>query len=242
MKLIFFCLMLSVYSSLLAQSKKDLQAQVTSLKSQIEEMKKPKEILLDSDPKKASYGIGILIASNLKTQGGDSLDLTMLNAGMTDVFLNKPLKIEKQECSMLVQTYMQKAVEKKTVLLKAEGTAFLAQNKLKEDVHTTASGLQYKIITPGTGKAPTASGNVTVHYTGKTIDGNIFDSSQQRGPATFDVSGVIAGWTEALQLMHEGDKWMLYIPYELAYGERGQGGQIAPYSTLIFEVELIKVN
>jgi FKBP-type peptidyl-prolyl cis-trans isomerase len=108
---------------------------------------------------------------------------------------------------------------------------------------TTPSGLQYKILTAGKGKKPTASSNVLVHYTGKTIDGNVFDSSVQRGePITLGVSGVISGWTEALQLMKEGDKWELYIPYDLAYGERGAGAQIPPYATLIFEVELIKVN
>ncbi|MDZ7648270.1 MAG: FKBP-type peptidyl-prolyl cis-trans isomerase [Cytophagales bacterium] len=163
---------------------------------------------------------------------------------MEDVFTNKNLQINEQECSMIVQTYMQEAMEKKVTAMKAEGTAFLAANKLKPEVKETASGLQYQVITSGTGKMPTAADEVTVHYEGKLIGATEpFDSSLKRGePATFGVGQVIAGWTEALQLMKEGDKWMLFIPSELGYGERGAGGQIPPYATLIFEVELIKVN
>ncbi len=143
----------------------------------------------------------------------------------------------------IVQAYMQQAMEKKNEKLKAEGKAFLDENKKKEGIQTTASGLQYKVLTQGKGKQPTATSNVTVHYTGKLIDGTVFDSSVERNePATFAVNQVIPGWTEALQLMREGDKWMLYIPYDLAYGERGAGGQIPPFAPLIFEVELIKVN
>jgi len=138
---------------------------------------------------------------------------------------------------------MQQAVEKKNSKLKASSQVFLNENKTKEGVKTTASGLQYKVVKSGTGKVPKATDNVTVHYTGKLTDGTVFDSSVERGqPVTFGVSEVIPGWTEALQLMHEGDKWMLYIPQELGYGERGAGAQIPPYATLVFEVELIKVN
>src|SRR5690606_17937012 len=116
--------------------------------------------------------------------------------------------------------------------------------KNKEGVKTTPSGLQYQVVTAGTGKSPGANDNVTVHYTGKLTDGTVFDSSVDRGePATFGVSQVIPGWTEALQLMKEGDKWTIFIPQNLAYGEQGAGGgQIPPFATLIFEVELIKVN
>jgi FKBP-type peptidyl-prolyl cis-trans isomerase FklB len=138
---------------------------------------------------------------------------------------------------------MQQASEKKSAKAKDLGKNFLENNKKNEGVIVTASGLQYKVLTQGTGKMPTPNSNVTVHYTGKLIDGTVFDSSVQRGtPADFGVTQVIRGWTEALQLMKEGDKWILYIPYDLAYGERGAGGSIPPYSALIFEVELIKVN
>ena len=123
------------------------------------------------------------------------------------------------------------------------GDAFLEQNKSAEGVIVTKSGLQYKVISEGTGKRPKTSDKVTVHYRGRLIDGREFDSSYRRGrPATFPVGGVIRGWVEALQLMQEGAKWELYIPSELAYGKRGGGDLIGPDETLIFEVELIKVN
>jgi len=164
-------------------------------------------------------------------------------AAIKDVFEKKTLQLDQQSCMPIVQQFMQQAVEKKGAIAKEQGRAFLENNKKTEGVTTIASGLQYKVLTAGTGKTPTASSNVTVHYTGKLIDGTVFDSSVQRGqPTNFGVGQVIRGWTEALQLMKEGDKWMLYIPYDLAYGERGQGAQIPPYATLIFEVELIKVN
>lgn len=124
-----------------------------------------------------------------------------------------------------------------------DGAAFLAENKSKDGVKTTDSGLQYKVLTAGDGATPTASDTVTTHYTGKLIDGTVFDSSVQRGqPSSFSVGGVIAGWTEALQLMKVGDKWELYIPSELAYGANGAGGSIGPNTTLIFEIELISID
>jgi FKBP-type peptidyl-prolyl cis-trans isomerase FklB len=204
---------------------------------------KPKEVDLGSNNKKAGYSMGVLFANNVKGQGGDSLDVDAMIAAIKDVFGNKPLKIEQQQCMTTVQQYMQQASEKKSAKAKDLGKNFLENNKKNEGVIVTASGLQYKVLTQGTGKMPTPNSNVTVHYTGKLIDGTVFDSSVQRGtPADFGVTQVIRGWTEALQLMKEGDKWILYIPYDLAYGERGAGGSIPPYSALIFEVELIKVN
>ncbi len=250
MRSVIFCLVVLISASALAQSKKELQAKVTSLtsevaalKAEIEQLKKPKEVSLNTIHEKASYSLGVLMGSNVKNQGGDSLVVEAINAAMTDVFLGKPLKIQEQECSMIIQPYMQQAMENKTKKAKAEGISFLNTNKTKPGVITTASGLQYKKLAEGKGKQPTADKNVTVHYAGRLIDGQEFDSSIKRGePASFDVNGVIPGWTEALQLMHEGDKFELYIPSELAYGERGAGGQIPPHSVLIFEVELIKVN
>jgi FKBP-type peptidyl-prolyl cis-trans isomerase FklB len=138
---------------------------------------------------------------------------------------------------------MSAAADRKSASARKGGEEFLAENAKKEGVKTTASGLQYKVNNSGSGKSPALTSEVTVHYTGKLIDGTVFDSSVERGePATFPVNGVIAGWTEALQLMKEGDKWTLYIPFQLAYGERGAGGQIPPFAALIFDVELIKVN
>ncbi len=236
-------LLLAGSATAFAQSKKELKAQVIKLQAEIAELKKPKEADLGDQHKKISYGLGTLVAGNLKTQGGDSLDLDALTFGIKDVFQNKPLKMANEEAMSVVQEYMQKAMEKKSSKLKGEGQAFLAQNKNKEGVITTASGLQYQVLKAGTGKTPKATDNVSVHYTGKLLDGTVFDSSVQRNePASFAVNQVIPGWTEALQLMKEGDKWILFIPSDLAYGERGAGGQIPPHATLIFEVELLKIN
>ena len=243
MRFIFIIVLSMVGSSIYAQSKKELEAKIQHLQTEIEQMKKPKEADLSNDNKKAGYSMGVLFANNMKTQGADSMDIDALVAGIKDVFDGKPLKLEQQKCMAAVQEYMQHSSERKNSKAKEAGKAFLENNKKNEGVIVTASGLQYKVLTQGNGKMPTPNSNVTVHYTGKLIDGSIFDSSVQRGkPADFGVTQVIRGWTEALQLMKEGDKWILYIPYELAYGERGGGGSIPPYSTLIFEVELIKVN
>src|SRR5688572_28167507 len=243
MKSIIICLALVISFSLQAQSKKELVAENDKLKAEIAQLKKPKEVDLSNKHQKASYGLGVLVATNIKSQGADSLDLESLSIGIRDVFGNKTLKMEQQECLSTVQAYMQQAVEIKNKELAAESVTFLNENKSKEGVKVTASGLQYKVLTAGQGKAATPTDQVTVHYTGKLIDGTVFDSSVERNePATFGVSDVIPGWTEALQLMHEGDKWILYIPHDLAYGERGAGGQIPPFAALIFEVELLKVN
>jgi FKBP-type peptidyl-prolyl cis-trans isomerase len=243
MRLFVFCAALAVSTGLSAQSKKELATEVSKLKAEIAELKKPKEVSLTTIHKKASYGLGVLVATNLKSQGGDSLDLEVLTAGIKDLFLGKPLKMDQHESMNVVQQYMQQAMEAKSAALKKASEDFLAANKTKEGVKVTASGLQYKVLNAGTGKQPTASDNVTVHYKGMLVDGTVFDSSLERGePATFGVGQVIQGWTEALQLMREGDKFMLVIPHELAYGERGAGADIPPYAALVFEVELIKVN
>lgn len=243
MKSILYFLLLLAAIPVLSQSKKDLEAEVKKLKSEVEELKKPKEISLDNKQKKISYSIGVMIGSDIKMRAFDSLDAEAIAAGLRDILLNSTPRVEQSEAEMTVQQYMQAAMEKKNRKASEEGIAFLEQNKTKEGVQVTSSGLQYKVLTPGTGKSPSKDGNVTVHYIGKLTDGTVFDSSVERGePATFGVSDVIPGWTEALQLMKEGDKWILFIPYGLAYGERGYPPQIPPFSTLIFEVELIKVN
>lgn len=198
---------------------------------------------LTTELQKLSYSLGVLMASSVRSQGADALDIEAVAAAFRDVYENNDLTISLQDANSTVQAYMQAAANKKHAGAKEEGEKFLAANKLKGGVTTTASGLQYSALKLGNGKTPKATSRVTVHYTGKLINGRVFDSSVQRGqPATFGVSEVIRGWTEALQLMREGDKWLLYIPYYLAYGENGAGGDIPPFATLIFEVELLHVK
>ena len=250
MRTLIYCIAFLISIPAFSQSKKELQAQVEQLKketdqlkAEVQTLKTPKEIELNDTIKQVSYGLGTLVASNLKSQGGDSLNLDAMIAGLKDIMLGKEPKLQQMEAIAMVQVYMQRAMEKKTAQAKVDNAKFLEDNKKTEGVQTTKSGLQYKVISAGKGtKSPLATDKVTVHYTGKLIDGTVFDSSTGRDPITFEVGGVIAGWTEALQLMKEGDKWMIYLPYDIAYGERGAGDQIPPYATLIFEVELIKVN
>jgi FKBP-type peptidyl-prolyl cis-trans isomerase FklB len=198
---------------------------------------------------KQSYSIGADIGNKLKSQSID-VDPDALAQGLKDAISGNKLLMTEQEIkeslSSLQKEMMEKQAERTKQLSeknKKEGDAFLAENKKKEGVKTLPSGLQYKVITEGTGKTPKAEDTVITNYRGTLIDGTEFDSSYKRGqPATFPVKGVIPGWTEALQLMKEGSKWELFIPASLAYGERGAGNLIGPYTTLIFEIELISVK
>lgn len=238
-----FCLFIAASFTLSAQSKKELRADVEHLKAEIAALTKPIEVDFEHEDEKAGYALGVVIASNIQDQGMDSIDMEAIIVAFKDVFLDKKLKIKEAEAQEIVQGYVQKAMEKKTAKLQEEAGVFLADNKSKEGIIETESGIQYRVLQEGTGRSPQADDNVMVHYVGKLLAGTVFDSSVERGePATFGVSQVIPGWTEALQLMKEGAKYELYIPYNLAYGERGAGGQIPPYATLIFDVELIKVN
>ncbi|MFL2579982.1 MAG: FKBP-type peptidyl-prolyl cis-trans isomerase [Parvicellaceae bacterium] len=190
-----------------------------------------------------SYSLGVNIGENIKTQFED-INLDNFEAGIKDV-LEKDVeaKISDNQAQAIIQSYFSKKQQKQSESVIEEGINFLRENGKREGVTTLASGLQYEVINDGTGPKPTIEDNVTTHYHGTLIDGTVFDSSVDRGePASFPVGGVIKGWTEALQLMAVGSKWKLYVPYDLAYGERGAGPQIGPYSTLIFEVELISIN
>lgn len=250
MKILVFCICAVLAFPVFSQSKKELLAEtkklemeVARLQSEIADLKKPKVADISDTTSQVSYCFGVILASNMKTQGLDSLDMETFLIAMKDVFSNKPLIVDRGEAEATMHQYMQKAMMKKSAIVKEESRKFLDANKAKAGVKTTTSGLQYEVLTQGNGKSPSPTDRVTVHYTGKLPDGSVFDSSVERGqPATFGVNQVIPGWTEALQLMKEGDKWMLYIPYALAYGERGSPPQIPPFSTLIFEVELLKVN
>ena len=190
-----------------------------------------------------SYSLGVNIGENIKAQFED-INLDNFEAGIKDV-LKKDVeaKISDNQAQAIIQSYFSKKQQKQSESVIEEGINFLRENGKREGVTTLASGLQYEVINDGTGPKPTIEDNVTTHYHGTLIDGTVFDSSVDRGePASFPVGGVIKGWTEALQLMAVGSKWKLYVPYDLAYGERGAGPQIGPYSTLIFEVELISIN
>jgi len=203
---------------------------------------------LKTDRDKLSYSMGVATGTQMKRQSME-VDIEMFARGIKDSISGDKLQMTEQEIQETLMKFQQEMVAKqaeKTKQLaetnKKEGDAFLAENKTKEGVKTLPSGLQYKVITEGTGKIPKETDTISAHYSGTLIDGTEFDSSIKRGqPATFPVKGVIKGWTEALQLMKEGSKWQLFIPSDLAYGERGAGNVIGPNSTLIFEVELLSI-
>ena len=189
-----------------------------------------------------SYALGNLLGASLKSQGFNELNLDDLNKGILHQIVGMS-NIELEECDKIIQRYMREKKQNEFGAVKAAGEKFLADNVKKPSVHVTPSGLQYEIISEGTGKKPGPADSVKVHYEGSLIDGSVFDSSIKRGqPIVLMTNQVIAGWTEALQMMKEGAKYKLYIPYQLGYGEQGAGQAIPPYSALIFEVQLIKVG
>ena len=191
---------------------------------------------------KVSYALGIGIGRRLADMGANDIVTEDFAAAMKDVLTGAELKIDEAEAQALVQEYLQKKGEEKVKAVKAEGENFLAENAKKEGVVTLPSGLQYQVLKEGNGKSPKATDQVKCHYEGTLINGKIFDSSYRRNePATFPLNGVIAGWTEGLQLMKEGAKYRFFIPFNLAYGTRGAGQDIPPYAALIFDVELIEV-
>ena len=195
-----------------------------------------------------SYAIGISTGAgykeNLKTLPGDPANVDDLIAGFIQAIKgdSSAMKMTPQAAQAYVQTYFMEASARDAKKTKEEGEKFLAENKSKKDVFTTESGLQYQVVTEGTGDKPTATDKVKVHYTGTLLDGTKFDSSVDRGePMEFPVNGVIKGWTEVLQLIPVGSKYIVWIPSDLAYGERGAGQDIKPNSTLKFEIELLEI-
>lgn len=201
-------------------------------------------VKLDSVEAQGGYGIGLQIGQQLMGSGLD-VEPEAVVKGIFDVLNQNAPALDFNVVTKALQTLQQRAEAAQAEAFKAleeEGKAFLAENKKHPNVKETESGLQYEILTEGTGKTPTKTDKVRVHYTGSLIDGTVFDSSVKRGtPAEFPVTGVIAGWVEALQMMPVGSKWRLTIPHNLAYGERGSNGAIPPFSTLIFEVELLDI-
>jgi len=210
--------------------------------SMADAQKKVGKVKIQTENDSLSYALGINIAHNLKSQDVKNLNPRAVAKAFEDYYA-EIATMTPEEASTLIQTFFDKEEAKKNEELVKEGKEFLAANAKKDSIVTTASGLQYKIITAGTGNMPKATDKVEVHYEGTLIDGTVFDSSYKRGtPAEFGVTQVIKGWTEALQLMKEGAKWELYIPYNLAYGSRGAGEDIKPFSALIFTVELISIK
>jgi len=192
---------------------------------------------------KLSYSLGVILAQNLKHQKIEGFDSADLAKGIEDVMNEKDLSIPLEEANQFVQQHLQAAAMAQHEEVVAAGASFLAENEKRSEVTTLPSGLQYEVLTEGNGPKPKATDEVTTHYHGTLIDGTIFDSSVQRGqPTSFPVNRVIPGWTEALQLMPVGSKWRLVIPHNLAYGEQGAGDVIKPFSTLVFDVELIGIK
>lgn len=193
--------------------------------------------------KAVSYCIGMSVAGSLKQQNLGDISPEVIGEAIKDIFEGNELKYSPEEADGIIQKYLQGVMEKKFEVNKEVGEAFLAENAKRDEVTTTASGLQYEVMEQGSGDKPSETSNVTVHYHGTLINGTVFDSSMERGqPASFGVNQVIKGWTEALQLMSPGAKYRLFIPQELAYGANPHpGGAIEPYMALIFDVELLEV-
>lgn len=191
---------------------------------------------------KVSYALGMSIGHQLQQMNATDLNIDDFAQAITDVF-NGDAKLSDAEAQAAVQDFFSRKAEEQAKAAKAEGENFLAENAKKEGVKTLPSGLQYKVLREGDGRKPSATDKVECHYEGTLINGQVFDSSYRRGEtATFGLNQVIKGWTEGLQLMQEGAKYRFFIPYDLAYGERGAGQSIPPYAALIFDVELIKVK
>ena len=200
---------------------------------------------LSTDEEKFSYAIGVQVGNSLK-QGGAELDVNALTMAIQDVLNEKEFQVSPAEMQEVMSRFREKEFEQRLESgqeNRQEEKEFLAANKSKKGVVETASGLQYKILKEGTGKKPTVSDTVEVHYEGRLLDGTVFDSSYQRGESiTFPLANVIKGWQEAVPLMTEGSKYQIYVPAELAYGERGAGASIGPNTMLIFDIELISVK
>ncbi len=191
---------------------------------------------------KISYALGLSLGNNLLSSGITALNVEKLSKGIQDVIEGNKPDMSNEEAQHVINEFFQNLQEKASEQTIAEGRAFLEANGKRAEVQTTASGLQYEVLSAGNGNVPSANDNVKVHYHGTLIDGTVFDSSVRRGePATFGVTQVISGWVEALQLMPVGSKWKLFIPSNLAYGANGAGQHIGPHTTLIFEVELLAI-
>ena len=203
------------------------------------------EVKFETVEQKASYGIGIQMGQQLAGSGLEGLNVDAIAAGIATALAGDVPAVEIDEINQALQAMHQRAEEVRQEAAKAaasEGETFLKDNALRPEVTVLESGLQYEVLTEGNGEIPTSDKSVRVHYHGELVDGTVFDSSVRRGqPAEFPVTGVIKGWVEALQKMPVGSKWKLYVPHDLAYGERGAGAAIPPFAALVFEVELLDI-
>lgn len=205
---------------------------------------------MTNETDRLSYALGMSMGHNFKASGIDKINSADFAAGVAAVYEGAEPRLSYDEAKEIIREYFtalearqQEAAQKMASVNAEAGKAFLAENGKRAEVRTTATGLQYEVLTEGDGPVPTERDRVVVHYTGRLIDGTVFDSSEERGePATFGVTQVIPGWVEALQLMKAGSTWRLFIPSELAYGPQGAGGAIGPNQTLIFDVTLLKVE
>lgn len=200
----------------------------------------------ETNEQKACYGMGLQVGMQLRQNMFEGFDVDAVAAGIATAINGEEAKVSDadiQAAFQVISEAIQAERAKASEGLRAEGDAFLAENAKKDGVTVTESGLQYEVLTTGEGEKPTAESTVRTHYHGTFTDGKVFDSSYDRGqPAEFPVGGVIKGWTEALQMMTVGSKWRLTIPFDLAYGEQGSQGAIPPYSTLVFDVELLEIT
>lgn len=204
---------------------------------------KPNAITLKNFDDSLSYAIGLSVADFYKGMGLKSMNTSALSDAIKKVFANDTTRWGEQEVQSFLMYASEKVNQQKASAQKSQSDYFMSQNKTKPGVVTTSSGLQYKVLKQGTGEKPTIKDTVVCHYLGTLIDGEEFDNSYKRGePITFPVSGVIKGWTEALQLMPNGSKWRLFIPSALAYGDRGAGKEIPPGAALVFDVELLDIK
>ncbi len=191
---------------------------------------------------KLSYALGMVIGHNLKSMNVKNLNGEDFAQAVNDILEGRKAALTDAEAQQIVNTYLQEQEAEQSKAAREEGEKFLAENSKKEGVITLPSGLQYTVLREGTGRKPKATDSVKCHYEGTLTNGTVFDSSYRRGePATFPLNGVIKGWTEGVQLMGEGAKFRFFIPYNLAYGERGAGQSIPPYAALVFDVELLEV-
>lgn len=243
MKKIFLIICIALVSFANAQTKRTVTAKTTTKNTTA---KTNTVRTTASLPKNSidsfSYAVGVNIATNLRAQGIEQIDYASFQKAMADVFAKRPLLLNEEQSGASIQKRLVTAMSSKAAAEKAEGKKFLAENKKRPGVVELPNGLQYEIIKQGTGEKPKATDTVKAHYIGMLINGKEFDNSYKRGePLQIQVNAVIPGWTQALQMMPVGSKWKLYIPSDLAYGDRGAGGAIPGGATLIFDVELMDI-